>query len=315
MTDQDEVVEIKPKRTTIRPIDEKRISSCVDIEMADPSADEKWFLHSILTQCFLPYQDPKQNQWIRQNGHYGVAIQSGIVPDESSEQGHREVGIPYGAKPRLITCYLHTYAVKNNTKIIPIEKSMSGFMKALGFKVTGGANGTIRQFQSQSLRLAACKWTIWGPKTIDGEITVNNAEAFRKFDLWTNNTGEGISSWPTEIELTDEFYQSLKEHAIPFDYRALKTLRANPRAQDIYIWLTQRLHRIPRYRPLELDRKQLHQLFGGGSKDVNKFSAKFDECLKFALLAYPEANVDVGTKGTYIFKSSPPPIKKITSHT
>ena len=42
------------------------------------------------------------------------------------------------------------------------------------------------------------------------------------------------SFWPSEIVLTDQFYQSLKEHAIPYDFRALRSIQNKPRALDIY---------------------------------------------------------------------------------
>jgi len=300
------------KLSMVRPIDEKRIQDSTTFIDRDPNSDEKWYLHSILTQCFLPYQDPKQSKWVKTNGDYGVVIQSGVLPDKTSTDGYAEAGIPYGAKPRLITCYLHTYAVKNNTKVIPVERSISGFMKTLGFKVTGGKNGTIKQFQNQSIRLASCKWTIWGNRQEGDTVSVYNAETFKRFDLWLSPSKTEANTWPKEIELTSDFYDSLKEHAIPFDYRALKLLRANPRAQDIYVWLTQRLHRIPKYKPLELKTQQLHELFGGGYKELRKFSPKFDECLKFALMAYPEACVEKTSNHSYIFKSSPPPIKKLS---
>jgi len=32
----------------------------------------------------------------------------------------------------------------------------------------------------------------------------------------------------------------LKDHAVPFDFRALKAIQNKPRAQDIYLWMTQR---------------------------------------------------------------------------
>ena len=51
--------------------------------------------------------------------------------------------------------------------------------------------------------------------------------------------------------LTDEYFYSLKDHAIPFDFRALKApFKNKPRAQDIYLWMTQRLCRIDERKPL-----------------------------------------------------------------
>lgn len=297
----------------LRPIDEKRIDQAVTLHESDLSDDDRWYLHSILTQCFMPYRDPKKNQWVKRNGHYGIAIQSGILPDLENNEGFQEVGIPFGAKPRLINSYVQTYAVKHQTPVIPIANSMSGFMKTLGFKVTGGANGSIRGFQEQCTRLSTSKWTIWGPKAKGKEqgISLENAEPFKRIDLWYPSDPEQKTLWPSELELTSDFFESLVNHAIPYDYRALKILRSNARAQDIYLWLTQRLYRIPRTRPLYLSYNELFDMFGGGITEKRKFPDKFEEALQIALLAYQDARVEKKDKFGFIFKASNPPIPKV----
>lgn len=315
-TEKDNVFEInagsRPGANQLKPIELKRLDQAYDLSESDLSDDDRWYLHSILTQCFLPYRDPKTERWVKQNGHYGIAIQSGVVPSPNNE-GYESPGIPYGAKPRLINCYVQTYAVKHQTPVIPIANSMSGFMKELGFKVTGGAKGSIRGFQEQCTRLSISKWTIWGPKNNNTGITLENAEPFRRIDLWYPSDPDQKTLWPSELELQSEFFESLIEHAIPYDYRALKILRSNARAQDVYLWMTQRLHRISRRKPLRLKTEHLFEMFGGGIKEIRKFPDKFDEALKIALLAYQDANVEKLSNGDYLFKSSPPPIKKVTS--
>lgn len=294
-----------------RPIDQKRIQRSVAILDDELNDDDRWYLHSIMTQCFMPYRDPKQDSWVKSNGDYGVAIQSGIIPPFENNAQIKRGGIPYGAKPRLINCYIQTHAVKFRTPIIPIEQSMSSFMKALGFKVTGGEKGSIRQFQEQSTRLSTSKWTIWGPNKTGQGVSQFNAEQFKRIDLWFPSHLNQKSLWPSELELTTDFFESLINHAIPYDYRAIKLLKANARAQDVYLWLTQRLHRISKQKPLKLDYKTLYCMFGGGITEIRKFPLKFDEALKTALLAYPEANVEKFNNQYFLFKSSPPPIKKI----
>ena len=295
----------------IRPIDEKRIDQSVSMHDTDLTDDDRWYLHSILTQCFMPYRNPKMNRWVKQNGHYGIAIQSGLLPDATKEEGVIEAGIPYGAKPRLINSYVQTYAVKHRTPIIPIANSMSGFMKTLGFKVTGGAKGSIRGFQEQCTRLSTSKWSIWGPSSKGEGISLQNSEPFKRIELWYPTDPEQKTLWPSELELTTDFFESLINHAIPYDYRALKILRSNARAQDIYLWLTQRLYRIPKTKPLYLSYDNLYDMFGGGIKEKRKFAEKFDEALNIALLAYQDARVEKRDKTGFIFKSSTPPIPKI----
>jgi hypothetical protein len=66
-----------------------------------------------------------------------------------------------------------------------------------------------------------------------------------------------------EIVLTTDYYNSLKDHAVPFDFRALKAIQQKPRAQDIYLWMTQRLCRLDAMKPLLLRWQELYEMFGG----------------------------------------------------
>ena len=75
--------------------------------------------------------------------------------------------------------------------------------------------------------------------------------------------------WPSEIVLTDDYFYSLKDHAIPFDFRALKAIQNKPRAQDIYLWMTQRLCRIDEKKPLFMRWQDLHEMFGGELPLIN----------------------------------------------
>jgi hypothetical protein len=98
------------------------------------------------------------------------------------------------------------------------------------------------------------------------------------------------------VVLTEEYYYSLKDHAIPFDFRALKAIQAKPRAQDIYLWMTQRLCRIPKNKPLLMRWRDLHEMFGGRST-MKKFKEHFPQDLKAAVLSYPAAQVEEHLEG------------------
>jgi disulfide oxidoreductase YuzD len=116
--------------------------------------------------------------------------------------------------------------------------------------------------------------------------------------------------WPSEIVLTDEYYHSLKDHAIPFDFRGMRAIQSKPRAQDIYLWLTQRLCRLESGKPVLMRWVDLYEMFGGESV-MKEFKRKFPNDLRAALAAYPGAKVEEHSEG-YLFKPSPPPVPKIS---
>lgn len=127
--------------------------------------------------------------------------------------------------------------------------------------------------------------------------------------MWFPAHPDQQTLWPTEITLTTAFYENLKDHAIPFDFRGLKHIQNNARAIDIYLWMTQRLFRIPKKKPLLLKWKHLFEMFGGGIKAKRSFPGHFKKCLLAARSAYPQAIIEEHKEG-FIFKASPPPIPK-----
>ena len=292
------------------PIDKRRVEQAISMLDEKLSHQDRWYIHSILAQCFLPYRNPKVNEWVKTSGNYGIGIQGGLISDPGSETGARKPGIPFGAKPRLINCYVQTHALKYGTPVVPIQSSMSAFMRSLGFKVTGGKTGTIALFRDQATRLAASNWTIWGENPDRGGIDHVKVSPYARMNLWFPTDPDQHTLWPSEVELTREFFDHLKDHAIPYDFRALSIVRENARAQDIYLWMTPRLYRIPRGKPLIMNPKQLFAHFGGGMKNINNFHVHFKRSLRLACLAYEYANVEALGHGCYAFKQSRPPIPK-----
>jgi len=108
--------------------------------------------------------------------------------------------------------------------------------------------------------------------------------------------------------LTDEYYSSLKDHAVPFDFRALQAIQNKPRAQDIYLWMTQRLCRLHYNKPLLLRWQDLYEMFGGDSP-LKAFKRDFSTDLLAAGCSYPDARIDAHREG-YLFHASHPPVPK-----
>ena len=294
----------------IRPIDEKRLDGLQYIMENDPAGKDTWYVHSVLAQCFLPYRDQKDEIfWTRKNGNVTLDITAGRA--ENSQGEMQVLGLPFGAKPRLFLSKIQTDAIRNQSPVIPVETSMTGMLKDLGFRITGGKKGTIASFKEQTSRLAACRFKIvHSQQNPTGTLSRHiNADLFKSFDLWFPASPEQQTLWPTEIKLTDDFYENLKEHAIPYDFRGLSHIQNNARAIDIYLWMTQRLYRIPHNKPLLLKWEHLYEMFGGGIKEPRYFPRRFKDSVMAAHTAYPDARLEEHKDG-FIFKASPPPIPK-----
>ncbi len=292
--------------TNLRSIDKRRLHQMEEMKNIPPSSEDIWFIHTVLAQCFLPYRDPKTRDWDRKSGDFSIMLTAGKVEDPVTKEA-KLVGLPFGAKPRLFQSYVCTQVIKQQSPVIPIEPSMTAMMEALGLKVTGGSQGTISRFKEQITRFAACNITLVGPGPKGSRRHVK-APPVKRFDAWFPSHPGQEMLWPSEIVLTDDYYLSLKDHAIPFDFRGMRAIQSKPRAQDIYLWLTQRLCRLDYDKPLLMQWVELYEMFGGESP-MKEFKRKFPLDLLAALSAYPGANVEEHAEG-YLFKASPPPVPR-----
>lgn len=287
---------------------ERLIDARVEI-LGEPNPDELAFLHVVLAQCGLPYREPAAGarDYIRDNGRASLIVTAGHLFDPQTRRPLLQ-GIPYGAKPRLLMIHLCTEAVRRQSTTIPIADSMSAFMRELGLSVSGGAKGSIGRFKEQLNRLAAARLQI----ILDlgnHATTINPAPMIQRFDVWFPPDHRQQVLWPSEVVLSSEFFNSLKDHALPLDPRAVQALQHSARALDIYTWLA---HRLPRVRGRNGDRVSwvaLQAQFGPGMADAKKFRRDLLTGLRQVLTAYPAAKVDQ-VEGGLLLRRSAPPIKR-----
>jgi hypothetical protein len=242
-------------------------------------------------------------EYIRRNGRASLIVQAGFLLDPSTREPKKQ-GLPYGAKPRLLLIHACSEAVRRQSPIIPIADSMSAFMRELGLPVTGGPRGAIRVFKEQLNRLAAARLQIiWAG---DDRGSTINTTPFRRIDVWLPSDPRQRVLWPSEIELSAEFYADLKNHALPLDPRGLRALQHNARALDCYTWLA---HRLPRIRSRTGDLVSwaaLHGQFGGDVSDRRTFRRQFKEAMRQACAAYPFAQLEDVEGGLRLHRSPPP---------
>lgn len=279
--------------------------------LGEPDPKEVSFLHVVLAQCGLPYREPKKDggrDYILQNGSASLVVTAGHLIDPKTGKLTLQ-GIPYGAKPRLLMLHLCTEAIRTQSPQIPIADSMSAFMRGLGLSVSGGRRGSIGRFKEQLNRLAASRMQLM-MSTEDRATVVNPAPIIRRFDVWFPTDPRQKVLWPSEVTLSDEFFQTLKRHALPLDPRGIRSLQHSARALDTYVWLA---HRLPRVRKRTGDRVSwaaLKSQFGGDVSDWRNFQRHMLTALKQALAVYPTAKVEQIEGGLLLRKSAPPIRKK-----
>ncbi|WP_165921597.1 replication protein RepA [Novosphingobium sp. PhB57] len=269
----------------------KRIFDAVRYVMEEESLPN--FMHSALCAMSLPVKAPKDPTApvIRRDGNISLIIQP-MERQEPNGPGGEFVsvnrGVPYGRHARLIMIYIMTEAVRTRTREIYLGSSFSSWLRRMGITNTssGGKRGTRTSVQDQIDRILNCQWTIrWDDDVADGRgkrndgrkaaVQKDQMRAFAVNDMRIVNqyaglrTGEG--SFVSHFVLSEEFYNELLKHSVPFNERAIVALKDSATKLDLYTWLAYRLPRIPQGTEVRLSWQDLAKHLGNQSSTMTKF--------------------------------------------
>ena len=289
---------------TVTPIKRRMIESSVEI-LGQPVADEFLYQHTLFCQTVLPYRDPGSNvrTWEREQGKISLRLEAGYI--KKPRAGFVPIGLPFGTAARLILCHINTEALRRGSPSIEVEGSMTAFVHRLqGFAPNGHE---IRRFKDQVARLSAALVRL----AVDREDSVAQIDTkiVEAFEVWKDKAEGEQATFPSVIELSPRYFESLQNHAVPLDERAVSAIAHSAMALDVYCWLAQRLHRVDPRRGQFLAWTNLHEQFGQGYKRVRDFRAAFLDVLKLVKAQYPAARF--GTDGGgMMLSNSPPPVQR-----
>jgi hypothetical protein len=287
----------------LTPVSRRRIESSA--EMLEAPAARIVYQHTVLCQTVLPYRDPgdEVREWERQQGAVALKIHAGEARDPTTRR-FVKLGLPYGSRPRLILTYLNSEALKTRSPRIDVERSLTAFIRRIQDRPPSGPE--VRRFKEQLARLAAAG--------VRMAVDVSSDRAFQldtkiidAFELWLAKGDGQRVLWPSVVELSPRYFDSLARHAVPLDERAIAALSNSPLALDVYAWLAQRLHRIPKGKPQRLTWKALYEQFGLGFDRIRKFRETFLKVLAVVHTQYSAAQVVVDAAGLEL-RYSPPPV-------
>ena len=182
---------------------------------------------------------------------------------------------------------------------------MSAFIKRIGLNVDGR---TVNEVKNQLRRLTTSTLSLGYS---DGERGLQvDLKIVKAFDIWFPKDERQRVLWNSTVQLTEDYYNSLINHAIPLDERALAALSHNSMALDIYAWLAQRLHRITPNDPQFVSWKDIKSQFGNGYAEMFKFKQIFRKYLKLARMQYLQARIEEENNKGFWLQHSPSPIEK-----
>jgi hypothetical protein len=283
--------------------DQRRRDEVREVIENEPSTpDSIQHIHSVLALCGLPYKEPKgEREFSRQYGRNTLNISAGRLTNPSTGQMELQ-GLPYGPKARLVLLHLCTEAVRQRSARIEVADSLSGFIKQMGFPVTGGERGTLRQFKEQLNRLAACTMQLglW-----DGESRSRtlNVPPFRQMDIWLSGHPDQRQLWSNTVQFHADFYENLIQHALPVDIRAARAFAGSARKLDMLFWMGYRLRTLQR--PLRLTWDNLHQQFGADNASIRSFKQAFKGDLAHIKEVFPRLRVSLDDCGMQLLPTDP----------
>lgn len=269
------------------------------------------YLHSALCAMSLPARRPKDEMApiIREDGRYTLAITPRpILQRVGGEMTMTSLGVPFGSYPRVILIYIMSEAVRTGSRDVYLGGSFAEWLRRLGYSsATHGSRGTASLLKGQLDRLLACEWMIRWDDSADDDA------AFAVKEVKLANEYAGLrkkdGSFIKEIRLAEGFFSHLREHAVPLNEAAIRELRNNPTALDLYTYFAYRLQRISGDRPNVLSWSQLATHLGNAAESPRKFRQTIRQSWDLVSGVYPNARVDLSGPVIKMW-SSPPPVEK-----
>lgn len=291
--------DIPPTGTQLTPTQQRLVHAGTWIKMAPP--DRADFLHTVMCQVGLPRKRTDATTFERHSGHVSVLLEAGKLFDG---RDFVEQPLPYGTTPRLVMVHVSSEAIRTQQRSIEIGDSMRQFLNMLGMQTSGGERGGYTALRRQMEALAACRLTIG--MHAEGRVVTVDAKPIKRFEAWLQHDGTQRTLWPGVLELSEDFFNTLAEHAVPLDYRALSALRHSSLALDVYTWLAHRLCRVNNSNGVMLSWENLRDQFGQEYNTSKDFKKEFRQVLRQVCVVYPDARIEEVIGGLRLYPSPPP---------
>ena len=278
--------------------------------MADET-ERKGFSYSGLCLTSLPHRKlPDDQAWERTVGPLTLIIEPGRI--KLGDGPSKMMGVPHGARARLILIYLQTQAVLTNSREVSLGRSMRVWMGRMGLSVGGETASALRE---QARRIATCSmrfsWKLQGGGVESSPTMMSNERIIKSglfFHDGATKDDRQESLFEDRVMLDSDFFDQLRRHPVPLQDAAIQQLKDSSTALDIYVWLAYRLHHLDKR--VKIGWRDLFQQFGAGYRNIWQWKPKFIGSLAEAVAAYPEALVDV-EEGHIVLHPSPPPVRKL----
>ena len=282
------------EETPIRRMAKKPSSSCKIKRM-----ENRGYVSRLSTQVSLPYRRTDRPSITKKNGNIRVTFTG---PNGT---------IPYGRYPRLFEIYLAT-AIKrgiadDKTHTIPIGSTFRGFIKLINVDAGGKQMRIVKQ-QIEDLLKSSIAIEDLSSTTTSRGIAFTLGRRWN-IDWMDRREPQEESLFPNWIQLTEDYYNILKEKPVPINLEIIKSLR-RPMSIDLYLWLQRRVSYLRQ--PIRVEWDQLFDQLGTDAT-LKHFKERIRSAIKDVREAWPDLRVKVTKNGLTIMPSATT-IKTKTQH-
>jgi len=294
---------LKPLKPLSR-VQRRSVETSASVALDNP--EQIVYQHSVLCQISLPYRDPGPTvrTWEREQGAVFLRLEAGHARHPKMQKWV-PLGLPFGPKPRLILSHLNAEALKSGSPEIDVEDSFTAFVRRIQKRAPTGPEITVYKEQLSRISTAIIRMAM----VMDDRAFQFDSKVITAFELLIKSDEQQRVLWTATLHLSLDYFTNLQNHAVPLDELALGGLAHSAMALDIYAWLAQRLHRIPRRQPQFVAWAALKGQFGAGLGRMDNFKHYFRVAVGQVLAFYPAAKIEADGRGLTLF-NSPPPVKK-----
>jgi len=243
-----------------------------------------------LVQATLPHSNIGSHEFKRTNGMFKLTI----LADS-------DIGLPYGAIPRLLLAWISTEAVKTKKRHLILGASLSEFMRKIDLIPSGGRWGTITRLKDQMQRLFSS--SISCSYTHENHWALKNVSPVNSVDLcWNPSQPNQSTIYNSTLTLNEDFFNEVVSRPLPIDLRAIKALKRSPLALDIYSWASYRTSYLNKsvVIPWEVLRSQFGSNYANDAQGTRNFKRHFIKELKKVYCVYKGLNIQDDEKGLLI---------------
>jgi hypothetical protein len=198
-------------------------------QQAAQKAGTVGYLARMLVQVTMPHAKQSSHEFTRTNGGFSVTMLAAS-----------QYGLPYGTVPRLLLAWMTTEVVRTKEATLTLGRSLSEFLRRLGYTPTGGKTGSIGRINRQMEALFRCmvSWNYRDKTRSAGQ----NILLVDEYELaWDPKQDNQEALWTSTVTLGKRFFDEISQRPVPIDMRALRALRGSSMRLDIYSWLTYRM--------------------------------------------------------------------------